>query len=263
MLNVAGVLDSSSRVVDGAHSRRLLRMAALVTSAAVMFLAPSAAEAATIFCVTEDVESCDGTPDTYVGGEGEVSNIWKFFTGGTNSTLLYTLEISGIPLTTFDLDVLDRVVTQEELETAFEGDPPLVNFPNAVCIPTFDEDECGLFDVFATFAEGQDPAWESPGYLLQITWFENSNPLSSPPEDGNNTILKAPDFSIFTEELEDILYLQEPVPDDGTISGRGDGFSTHGAFRFTEPVPEPASLILVGTGLGGLLIRSRWRRRGR
>jgi hypothetical protein len=225
-----------------------LRMTAL--AAAMMFFAPSASNAATISCVSTFFDGgCDGTPDTYDAEDEFESNTWKFFTG--DGTLLYELTISGDPSSTFDLQVLDDVVTQEELAAA------LINFPNAVCIPTFDETRCGLFNVFA---EGEFPEWEDPGYLLQITWFENSNPLSSPPEDGNNTILKAPDFVVFTEELREILYLQEPVPDDGTISGRGDGFSTHGAFRFTEPVPEPASLILVGTGLVGLLCSSRRKR---
>jgi hypothetical protein len=258
MLKVAGLLEPHRRGLQRSRRRTLLGVATFV--AALMALGSASVEAATINCVTtENDGGCGGQVGSYVGDEGEQSNIWKFFTDGTFTELIYTLEISGSPVTTFDLQVLDRVVTQEELTTVIEGDPPLVNFPNTVCLTTFDEDECGLFDVF--FSGGETPEWDDPGYLLQITWFENSNPLSSPPEDGNNTILKAEDFFEFTEELRDILYLQEPVPDDGTISGRGDGFSRFGAFRFTEPVPEPASLILVGTGLVGLLYRSR--RKGR
>ena len=260
MLNVAGMLEPWSRVLDEAHRRTLLRIAALV--AAAMFLAPSAGNAAIISCVTsEDVESfCEGTPDTYDADDEFETNTWKFFTDGSFTDLIYTLEISGDPTSTFDLEVFDRVVTQEELTTSLEGPPPLFNFPNAVCIPTFDEDECGLFDVFA--GVGQTPEWEDPGYLLQIAWFPNDNLLSDPPDDGNNTILKAPDFFLFTQALREIEYSTVgPLPGDGTISGRGDGFSTHGAFRLIEPVPEPASLILVGTGLTGLLYRSRRKRR--
>jgi hypothetical protein len=258
MLNVRGVLEPVGQVAEKkAHAVKLLQIAALV--AMLMALGSASVEAAEILCVTtENDGGCGEQVGSYIGNGEEQSNIWKFFEDGSFETLIYTLEISGSPLTTFDLQVLDRVVTQEELSTAFEGDPPLVNFPNAECIPTFDEDGCGLFDVFA---EGESPTWTVLGYLLQITWFSNDNPLSAPPDDGNNTILKAPDYFFFTEALREIDYEEEPVPDDGTISGRGDGFSTHGAFRLSEPVPEPASLILVGTGLTGLLYRSRRKRR--
>jgi hypothetical protein len=256
MLKVAGLLEPRSSGSHASRRRKLLQIATFV--AALAALGSASAEAATINCVTtENDGGCGGQVGSYTGDEGEQSNLWKFFTDGSFTELIYTLEISGSPLTTFDLQVLDRVVTQQDLTEVFEGDPPLVNFPNAVCIPTFAADECGLFDVFA---EG-DPAWADPGYLLQIAWFPNTNPLSDPEDDGNNTILKAPDYFFFTEELRDIDYSTEgPLPGDGTVSGRGDGFSTHGAFRFNEPVPEPASLILVGTGLGGLLYRSRRKR---
>ena len=258
MLNVAGVLESLGRGPYQPRGWKLLPTAALV--ATLMALGSASVEAATINCVTSENDGgCGGQVGSYIGdGETLQSNTWKFFTDGSFTDLIYTLEISGIPTSIFDLQVLDDAVTQEELELS----GALVTFPTAVCLTTFDENQCGLFRVFA---DSGTPEWTEIGYLLTITWFSNSNPLSSPPEDGNNTILKSPDNVnyLFTEELRQILYLQEPVPDDGTISGRGDGFSTFGAFRFTEPVPEPASLILVGTGLGGLLIRSRWRRRVR
>jgi hypothetical protein len=248
MLNVAGVLERLSRC------RKLLPIAAFVATLVALGSAPVAA--ATINCVTSENDGgCGSQVGSYVADETEQSNTWKFFADGSFTDLIYELEISGTPTATFSLQVLDDAVTQEELTAA------LVLFPNAECIPTFDETRCGLFRVFHD--SGEEPDWEEPGYLLRITWFSNDNPLSEPPDDGNNTILKSPDNNtyFFTDELNQIVYLPEPVPDDGTISGRGNGFSTHGAFRLNEPVPEPASLILVGTGLGGLLMRSRRKRR--
>jgi PEP-CTERM motif len=253
MFKVPGVPAPAGNRRAKPHGR-LLQIAALVVG--VMALASASADAAAINCVTTANDgSCDAS-GFYVGGAGEQSNTWKFFTGGTDSTLLYTLEISGTPVTTFSLDVFDFVVTQTEFSTVFEGPPPLSNFPTALCIPTFDEEHCGLFDVFAT----GEVDWVD-GYLMTITWFANESPLSQPPDDGTNTILRAPDYAVYTETLADIDYDPSPTPTDPGMGGRGDGFSRFAAVTNVTTVPEPASLLLVGTGLGGFLYRSRRARR--
>ena len=71
-------------------------------------------------------------------GSGIQSNTWKFFDDGT---LKYTLEIFGDPTSNFSLDATDFVTTQNSLDDS----GALANFPNAVCIPTFDAGRCGLF----------------------------------------------------------------------------------------------------------------------
>jgi hypothetical protein len=233
---------------------KLARAAAL--AAVLVPLGHVAAEADTISCNTSSGSGnglCSGT-GFYSGGAGLTTNIWQFFDGDDN--LLYTLKIQGEPDSDFELNVNDVVTTQGTLEE--DGD--LANFGNATCIPTFDENSCGLFNVTVVSGEA---SWVD-GYLLYITWFAFFDSMK-PPDDGNNTILQAKDGgtgtgTVFTNELADIDYdlLVDPDnPFDPGIGGRGDAFSLFGPFR----IPEPGSLLLFGVGIGAVLRRAR-RRKG-
>jgi hypothetical protein len=179
-------------------------------------------------------------------GGATVSNTWGFF---DNGNLIYTFDITGVPTSDFELEVTDFVTSQ----AALLNGSSLVNFPNATCIPTFDAGLCGLFDVFVVSGTA---TWDSDGFYATITWFVNSDPLSQPPDDGNNYILQAKDAAegLFTNQLLDTIYDPAPTPDDPALGGRGDSFSRFGAFR---TVPEPATLLLLGTGIATALYRRR------
>ena len=250
MFNLSAT-DSPEDRTQTTIARKLIQAAAL--AAVLVPLGTVAAGAAPINCVTTGNEGsgfCEADGN-YIGGEGEQSNTWKFFADGNFEHLIYTLDITGVPTSTFTLGVRDFVTSQNAL---LDG-TALSNFPNDVCLPTFSEGRCGLFDVSLIDGEVE---WELPdGYYMTITWFTNEDPLSQPPDDGQNRILRAPDFFQFTEALGDTTYDPAPTPTDPALGGRGDSFSRFGAFR---TIPEPATLLLFGAGIATALYRTRRRK---
>jgi PEP-CTERM motif len=218
--------------VGGSHAVRLLRAAAL--AAILLPLGTVALEATPITCGFGSNPGC-GAP-----GPGGSDNVFNF---GAYSLSLAFATVSG----SFDVTVNDVPTTQGALTATGRFD----RLPGYQCVP-IDGSHCVDF---AISAPGPGSSTWAGFYTLFIVWALDTN-AAFPNAPGNRIRILHNRGNVPGDGFDtDITVLGSYLGASG-ISGTDDNFQS---FIVAQTVPEPASIVLVTMGIGGLLYGSRRR----
>jgi hypothetical protein len=175
---------------------------------------------------------------------GSPSGTYTF--GSENEPFDFILTFTGIPQNdSFSVDVEANVLS--------ELDPPVP--AGSVCIPIDGSGDCIDFTATTTAVAPTD----FTSYVATIDWTFDTN--SNFPNTGNQRVelLESHAGGPFTDITIPGSYCAVLPCGDPGISGQSDSFSQYTVVDAT--VPEPATLALLGSGLAGLLMRSRRRSR--
>jgi hypothetical protein len=231
---------------------KLIQAAAL--AAVLVPLGSVAVETSTINC-SSSYSGCIGT-----FSPTNTSNDYDF---GGFDYILTMLNVNG----TFDVDINAVLGTQAFFATR------MANFPGYQCVDLLSPTTGAPCVDFGIFAPAPGPtSWQN--YLVKIAWDFDSNSLF--PNSPGNRITILHDFgdrqspgdsdNIYDEDMclnpLNTACTYFPGPGDPSLSS-GDTDFQHQliALRPADVVPEPATLILLGSGISGILYRRRRRSR--
>ena len=225
---------------------KVVQAAAL--AAVLVPLGSVAVETSTINC-SSSYSGCVGT-----FSPGNPSNDFDF--GGFS----YILTLHNV-MSTFGLSISADLTNQTTLD--LQG--RFTKFPGAKCVdmlnPQNTGDPCVDFGIFP-FVQRGPTTWD--GFDNKIAWDFDSNTLF--PNGGSHQIVILHDFGTDPDLIYDenmcaafgCTYF--PGPGDPGISSMDTDFQHHIVASLSTEVPEPSTLVLIGSGLSGFLYRRRRRR---
>jgi len=202
---------------------------------------------------------------------GVSSNIYDF-EGGAFTPGGYSLELTFDQLAVgaeFDLTVVAESQDPSDLEPRFDN-----NFPNSRCV-TFATGgtQCVDFEIMGKDANTPFPTQDSTkwigSYNIDISWFLDTN--ADFPNDANRIRILHNRGDKEGDNFDtDITRLGSYFPggfgcgdicieeSDPAIGGRDDNFQSFTVVQVSD-VPEPATMLLLGSGLVGLVRHQRRR----
>jgi hypothetical protein len=268
----------STTATSGTRSRSS-KAAKLVQAAAL------AAVLVPLGSVTAEASTCtfnfSGSPSCGIVGAGADGFGFFGFVDPTYKVALAFDEVIG----QFDVTITATELTEAEAlakMSAFPGfrpvpignnlEAPFIDFNVSAPAPCTTDAECGAPGT-NTWRSDNDPGTRGPGvpsgYELRVYWLADTDSLYPDPHllhaTGASELydidITDPNFPYTTIVPCEVFDACESTGFaafvDPAAGGRDDMFTTFGLGDATNAVPEPASLLLLGSGIGGWLYRRR------